>query len=348
MSNNATASRAFTVQDIQNQIKPLSKNGLAAFFQKLWRGWLAIWYSFSDKRPKLAAIIYKLGFFIIFSQGVTIVQLLLFLFLPHLFGQELAATEWLWPGIKMFTSDSGQIFYFHLLGKPIIYENGVAVIGGGLGYFFAFLIATFLAQCINFPLQRNITFKSHGNPYYQAMWYFIGWLLIQPFCDGLASLYNPLVNGMLGFQIPVVLKVILDTIVMGGVAMVIFFFVFLVIFPDYNTVEKRARAKVEKLKSSGADPAKIALAETALVDAAMKARVNNAEKAEAKAATQANAKAMNYFAIVKNIEKAKASGQDTALFVEKKEAGYQQAIVAIETKLAAEKDFKAALAEAGK
>ena len=26
-----------------------------------------------------------------------------------------------------------------------------------------------------FPLQRNITFKSHGNPVYQAVWYFLAW-----------------------------------------------------------------------------------------------------------------------------------------------------------------------------
>ena len=48
----------------------------------------------------------------------------------------------------------------------------------GWGYFIAFEIAVFTAQCINFPLQRNITYRSHGNPWFQAMWYFIGWVLV--------------------------------------------------------------------------------------------------------------------------------------------------------------------------
>ena len=53
-------------------------------------------------------------------------------------------------------------------------------------------------------LQRNITFKSHGNVGYQAMWYFIAWIVI-------------------------FLSV---TIITGGVSMVIFFFVLKIIFPE--------------------------------------------------------------------------------------------------------------------
>lgn len=34
------------------------------------------------------------------------------------------------------------------------------MIGGDPGYLIAMLVGSFLAQCINFPLQRNITFRS--------------------------------------------------------------------------------------------------------------------------------------------------------------------------------------------
>lgn len=352
---------AVTVQDIQSQIKPLSKNAFAAFFQRIWRGWLSWWYGKSSKYPRVTKLLYQLLFFILFSQGVTLFQFVLFLFLPHLFGQGLAETAWFFPsaielGRVVHTPPSGatwtewtQVFNFYLLGKPLSYSadgSGAIIIGGGLGYFYSFLIATFLAQCINFPLQRNITFKSHGNPYWQAMWYFIGWILIQPFCDMLGSLWKPLAMGVLGFTLPSILVLILDTIVMGGVAMAIFFFVFLIIFPDYNTVEKRTRAKLEKLKAGGADPAKISKVEAELKDVAFKARLSNTEKEFSKATTQASAKAMSYFAVVKRAETAKP--EELAALEEKKVASFQKAVEAIEAKKAADIAYKSALAESGK
>ena len=67
-------------------------------------------------------------------------------------------------------------FTWSLLGYN---ASGAVIIGGGLGYFISYEVGSFLAQCINFPLQRNITFKSKGNPVYQAMWYFIAWVVIK-------------------------------------------------------------------------------------------------------------------------------------------------------------------------
>ena len=56
----------------------------------------------------------------------------------------------------------------------------------------------FLAQCINFPLQRNITFKSKGNPVYQAIWYFIAWVVISLICNGCNNLWMPLFCSLSG------------------------------------------------------------------------------------------------------------------------------------------------------
>ena len=65
------------------------------------------------------------------------------------------------------------------------------MIGGGLGYFISYETGSFLAQCINFPLQRNITFKSKGNLVFQAIWYLIAWVVISLVCNGFNNLWMP-------------------------------------------------------------------------------------------------------------------------------------------------------------
>ena len=101
-----------------------------------------------------------------------------FTFLPGVLGEDLAATEFMWPQIPM--NIFGVEFTRSLLGYNVLRDSttGAVMIGGGLGYFISYEIGSFVAQCINFPLQRNITFKSHGNIGYQAMWYFIAWIVI--------------------------------------------------------------------------------------------------------------------------------------------------------------------------
>ena len=102
-------------------------------------------------------------YFFVFSMMVTVFRYLVFTFLPGLLGEELAATEFMWPQkeLHIFGAD----FTWSLLGYNVLYDaSGAVLIGGGLGYFISYEVGSFLAQCINFPLQRNITFKSHGNP----------------------------------------------------------------------------------------------------------------------------------------------------------------------------------------
>lgn len=54
----------------------------------------------------------------------------------------------------------GVKFTWSLLGYDVLRDaSGAVMIGGGLGYFISYETGSFLAQCINFPLQRNITFK---------------------------------------------------------------------------------------------------------------------------------------------------------------------------------------------
>jgi len=62
---------------------------------------------------------------------------------------------------------------------------------GGMGYFAAFAITLFIAQCVNLPVQRNITFRSTGNVGYQIAWYVVAFVLITIVCTFLMGLSTP-------------------------------------------------------------------------------------------------------------------------------------------------------------
>ena len=75
---------------------------------------------------------------------------------------------------------------------------------------------------------QEATFKSHGNVFYQASWYFIAWIVISLICNGLNNLWMPVAAA---YVAPAVYN-ILVTLITGGVSMIIFFFVFKIIFPE--------------------------------------------------------------------------------------------------------------------
>ena len=185
------------------------------------------WNEFSKKHPGMAKWIYQILCFWVFSMSVTVFQYLSFTFLPHVFGTELAGTEFMWPQIPI--RFAGYSYNWNILGYDIVRNAaGEVVIGGGLGYFLSYEIGSFLAQCINFPLQRNITFKSKGNVWWQMLWYLIAWILISLACNAINGLWLPIAQ--MHFE-PAVYN-ILVTFITGGVSMVIYFFVFKIIFPE--------------------------------------------------------------------------------------------------------------------
>ncbi len=189
--------------------------------------WLPKWERFEKKYPKLSRWVYQIAFFFVFSMMVTIFQYLVFTFMPKMLGIEFAGKEFMWPQVPV--KILGVEFTWSLLGYNVLYDEvGNVMIGGGLGYFISYEVGSFLAQCINFPLQRNITFKSHGNPWYQAMWYFFAWVVISLICNGFNNLWMPVASA---YVKPAVYN-ILVTFITGGVSMIIFFFVFKIIFPE--------------------------------------------------------------------------------------------------------------------
>ena len=103
---------------------------------------------FGAKHPKAARWMREGGLFLIFSYVITFLKYLMLLFLPELFASY-KNNGWGWPAIEgeLF----GVTFTFNIIGY--------AVADGGMAYMFANLISSFLGECINFPLQRNITFR---------------------------------------------------------------------------------------------------------------------------------------------------------------------------------------------
>ena len=185
------------------------------------------WNDFATKHPKASKWMREGGLFFLFSNLVTVVQYIIYAFLPNLLGIELAGTQWSWPAIPV--SLFGIEFTWNALGYDVLYDAaGNVVIGGGLGYFIAMLVGSFLAQVINFPLQRNITFRSKGNPWYQAMWYFLAWVVITFIVNSINCVWVAVASQLLDNWI----YNIGTTFMMGGISMVIFFFVFKIIFPE--------------------------------------------------------------------------------------------------------------------
>lgn len=189
--------------------------------------WKEKWELFADRHPKVAKLLHQILFFYVFSLGVTVFQYAMFTILPYAFGIKLAGTEFMWPQIPV--EIMGYHYKWNILGYDIVRNAaGEVVIGGGLGYFLAYEIGAFLAQCINFPLQRNITFKSHGKISWQIMWYVIAWILISLFCNAINGLWLPIAQQHFA---PGIYN-LLVTFITGGVSMVIYFFVYKIIFPE--------------------------------------------------------------------------------------------------------------------
>lgn len=312
----------YTIEDVKAQIKPLSNNAFVAFFQKIWRAWLGFWYGFADKNPKLAKLIYQVFFFFVFSQGVTIYQYIVMTFLPFAFGYDPNNyTAWGWAP-------------FEIMGVPC------TLFGDAKGFetFLAYQISGFTAQCINFPLQRNITYKSKGNPWYQAMWYLIGYVMVN--LVAMSLIWGVCNCFMIAWNVPDAIIGLLKTFLTGGVAMVVFFVIFMIIFPDLEKMAANAEKKVESLKAANAPAEKIAEAEKKAAALRVQANLDTARRNEISATTIANTKALSWEASVKLLETLKAdSAKYTAEQVAAQEKAveekYQQALEATANKFAA-------------
>ena len=124
------------------------------------------------------------------------------------------AAEWLWPNIPVALF--GVQFNLAIIGN--------ALAAGGLAYTLANLTAIFFGECINFPLQRNVTFKSHGPLAPQLGLHFLATVVVFLVMNLFACAWNPVTIALIPNEaLRNTIRSIVTTVVTGGVAMVIIF-----------------------------------------------------------------------------------------------------------------------------
>lgn len=285
--NNAQE-KIYNEEDIKSCIKPLSGNGFIRLFQNAGRRWLGVWYAFAESKPRLADWLYKIGFFLTFSVSVTLYQYIIMTFLPYAFKSFNNGPAG-WPMIPIKAAGGRN---FTVFGD-----------GNGWGYFIASEIAVFTAQCINFPLQRNVTYKSHGNPWVQAAWYFAGWVLVSV---GTSCVWGVCNAFLLHWGCPQAVSGLIKTLLTGCVSLIVFFFIFMVIFPDNAKIADRAAKKYGKLFAAGASAKKLQKAENRKNLWESRALASRAEQERRSAISLASARAIKYFAFKKRFGQARS------------------------------------------
>ena len=182
------------------------------------------WNGFADKHPALAEWVRKGGLFLLFSYFVTFLKALLLIFLPTLYHGMVGDVEWLFPGIpvELFGVD----FKLSIIGNAleVSKETGEYLVNSGLAYTLANLTAIVFGECINFPLQRNVTFKSHGPLGVQIAAHGIATIAVFLVMNLFTCIWNPVTVALIANEaLRSTISGIVVSVVTGGVAMIIIF-----------------------------------------------------------------------------------------------------------------------------
>ena len=179
------------------------------------------WANFSEQHPKAAQWMREGGLFLVFSYVVTAIKALLLIFLPDLYRGAVGSAEWLWPNIP--------VTVFGVQLNLAIVGNSLAT--GGLAFTLANFTAIFLGECINFPLQRSVTFKSHGPIVPQALCHLVATIVVFLVMNLFTCIWNPVTTALITNEaVRNTVSSIVTTVVTGGVAMMIIFAVDKTIF----------------------------------------------------------------------------------------------------------------------
>lgn len=176
-----------------------------------------LWKTFEEKHPSAAKWVWEGGLFVIVSNLVTVLKYLMLQFLPAAF-TFLGDRAFGWPGIPVTLF--GETFQWNILG----YDQA----HGGLAYFCAYMVAMVIGECINFPIQRSLVFRSKGNIAYQIGWYVVAFILITCVVNSINCIWV----AVAGMFVPDFVYNIGTTVLNGGISMVVFFFVNKIIFPE--------------------------------------------------------------------------------------------------------------------
>ena len=184
---------------------------------------MGFWNSFAEKHPGAAKWIREGGLFVIVSNVITVLKYFMLQFLPAAFSS-LPKIDFGFPGIDLTLF--GETFKWNIIGYDAAH--------GGLPYFCAYMVAMVIGECINFPLQRNLVFRSKGNIYYQMMWYFIAFCIVTCIVNSINCIWV----AVAGKFVPSAVYNIGTTLLNGGVSMVVFFIVNKIIFPEGEPEKK--------------------------------------------------------------------------------------------------------------
>lgn len=176
-----------------------------------------LWTQLEAKYPTGAKWIREGGLYVIVCNLITVLKYLLLQFLPSLFSG-LPMVDFGWPGISMTLF--GENFQWNILGYDVAH--------GGMPYFFAYMAAMIVGECINFPIQRNVVFCSKGRLSVQIGWYAAAFCVITCIVNSINCIWI----AVAGKFVPDFIYNIGTTVLNGGVSMVIFFAVNKMIFPE--------------------------------------------------------------------------------------------------------------------
>lgn len=182
------------------------------------------------QHPKAAQWIREGGLFLVFSYVVTFIKMLLLMFLPAMFYGIVGDVEWLFPGVPVTLF--GVDFKLAIVGNALeTGADGAFLINSGLAFTLANLTAIMFGECINFPLQRNVTFKSHGPVVSQILCHFAATIVVFLVMNLFTCVWNPVTVALIPNEaLRNTVSSIVTTVVTGGVAMVIIFAVDKTIF----------------------------------------------------------------------------------------------------------------------
>lgn len=179
--------------------------------------------NFAQKHPKAAEWVRKGGLFLIFSWAVTALKAVMLMFLPSLYHGIVGDVEWLFPGVPVELFGVG--FKLSIIGNALeVGTDGAYLVNSGLAFTLANLTAIFFGECINFPLQRNVTFKSHGPLGPQIGLHLLATVAVFLVMNLFTCVWNPVTVALISNEaLRNTVSSIVTTVVTGGVAMVIIF-----------------------------------------------------------------------------------------------------------------------------
>lgn len=178
---------------------------------------LTRWKKWYMENPNLAKWIREGGLYVIVCNGITLLKYCMLQFLPYAF-QKLPAVDFGFPGIEI--TMFGERFKWNIIGYDAAH--------GGLHYFCAYMTAMFLGECINFPIQRSLVFRSHGNIVYQGVGYLFSFAIVTCMVNSINCIW---IAAAAKF-VPSFIYNIGTTVLNGGISMVVFFVVNKLIFKE--------------------------------------------------------------------------------------------------------------------